>query len=520
MSQVQHSRFKWLLWLGAFSLLIVTGSSPAAETNLYATDHVLIRFKSGVRPQLNAASYQESLNSLLAPLGLPAGASLAEPEVSKLLRQKQSGGQKLSAASSVDLSRFFYLYLPPGMSVQQCLDALKNNPVVDYVEPDGIGTGGLVPDDPDFSLQWHHLNVTKPSASIHTPEAWDITQGSTNVLVAVLDTGLAADLVEFTNRVVPGYNFAYGNTNTADDYGHGTAVAGTLCANANNASFGAGVNWQCRLMPIKVLDSNNSGKYSWFAQGIDYAVAHGCKVINLSAGGTTSNSSVTISILNAISNGVIFVTITHNDSTGTIRFPGTITKCITVGATDQNDNRCGFSNYGPQIDLVAPGISIYTAGWLGTLQSWVGTSFSAPMVSGVSAMLAGLRPGIAQDEVNSLLCLGAEDQVGDATDTPGFDIYYGWGRLNAYNTVLLATTRIDMVQLTNGFPLLSWVSPANASNKAPYYVEYATALNGPWTTVTNSFSYQTNRTLWTDPAASSNNTARFYRVRIRSITSP
>ncbi len=496
-----------------------TGPSRAADTNLYATDHVLIRFKSGVRPQLSAVSYQETLDSLLAPLGLPAGASLTEPEVSKLLRQKQPAGQKLAAATGVDLGRFFYLNLPPGMSVQQCLDGLRNNPAVDYVEPDGIGTAGLVPNDPSFSLQWHHFNSTKPSASIHTPEAWDITQGSTNVLVAVLDTGLGADLAEFTNRVVPGYNFVSGNTNTSDDNGHGTAVAGVLCANANNGSFGAGVDWQCQLMPIKILDSTGSGTYSWFAQGIDYAVAHGCKVINLSAGGTSTNTSVSISILNAIASGVIFVTITHNDSAGTIRFPGRLNQCITVGATDQNDDRCGFSNYGPQIDLVAPGTNIYTAGIFGNLQNWWGTSFSAPMVSGVSAILAGLRPGIGQDEVNSLLCLGAEDLVGDANDTPGFDNYYGWGRLNAYNTVLLATTRIDSVQLTNGFPQLSWVSPSNASNKAPYYVEYATTLNGPWTTVTDSFSYQTNRTYWTDPAAGNNN-ARFYRVRIRSIPTP
>jgi subtilisin family serine protease len=135
---------------------------------------------------------------------------------------------------------------------------------------------------PVFSTQWHHRNGTKPSAAIQTPAAWDITQGTTNIIVAVLDSGLGVS-AEFTGRLVPGYNFAYGNTNTTDDHGHGSAVAGTLAANGNNGTVGAGVDWRCRIMPVKVLDSNNVGFYSDWAQAVDFAVNNGAEVINLSA---------------------------------------------------------------------------------------------------------------------------------------------------------------------------------------------------------------------------------------------
>jgi subtilisin family serine protease len=356
----------------------------------------------------------------------------------------------------------------------------------------------------------------KASASIETPLAWDITQGSSNVLVAVLDSGLSPS-AEFAGRVVPGYNFAYGTADTTDDHGHGTAVAGTVAATGNNATVVAGVDWHCRLMPVKVLNSANNGLYSWWAQGIDFAVNKGAKVINLSAGGSGSSTLLTSAITNAIAHGTIFVTITHNDGTGVIRYPGNLTNCITVGATDEHDRRTGFSNYGPEIDLCAPGTNIYTVSQAGTLTYWWGTSFSAPLVTGTCALLAALRPEISHDEARLLLCAGAEDGVGDATDTTGFDNYYGWGRLNAYNSLLLAQTRVDRVSWSNHVVRLSWPSPANASNKQPYQVQFKNTVTAAWTTATApaAFVYTTNRTSWsqTNIAAS----AQFYRVRLRPL---
>src|SRR5699024_6887825 len=113
---------------------------------------------------------------------------------------------------------------------------------------------------------------------------------------------------------------------------------------------------------------------------------------------------------------------------------------------DQLDRRWSSSNYGPSVDLVAPGVNIYTVSLSGTLNAWTGTSFAAPLVAGSCALLAALKPGLNQQQALQLLTLGAEDQVGEATDVSGFDNYYGWGRLNAYNSVLLAQTRFDTWQ--------------------------------------------------------------------------
>ena len=488
-----------------------------------------MKFKRSIAAKMKAPTLNEGLDELLSILALPQGTSLSEPAVNQVLYDQQSQRSD-DARTRVNLDRFLYLHLAPGMSLQECVRRVEHHPWVEYAEPDGIGTGGLIPNDPNFNSQWHHRNLAKPSASIQTPLAWDITQGSTNVIVAVLDSGLTPS-AEFAGRLVPGYNFAYTNANTDDDYGHGTAVAGVLAANANNSMLVAGVDWRCRLMPIKVGNSTNAGLYSWWAQGIEFAVSNGAKVINLSlprhslapltvnlsAGGRTSSRTLASAITNAIAQHVIFVTITHNDGTNVIRFPGSLTNCITVGATDAQDLRADFSNYGPQIDLCAPGTYIYTVGRTGTLTDWSGTSFSAPQVAGVCALLASLRPGISLDEARLLLCAGAEDGVGDATDTRGFDNYYGWGRLNAYNSLLLAQTRIDHAEWSNSMLYLSWPSPANASNKQPYEVQFKNVLTNAWITATDAgaFAYTTKRTFWSDTNAAVS--ARFYRVRLRAL---
>jgi hypothetical protein len=138
-------------------------------------------------------------------------------------------------------------------------------------------------------------------------------------------------------------------------------------------------------------------------------------------------------------------------------------------------------------------------------------------VAGVCALLAALRPVISQEEARLLLCAGADDTVGDATDTPGFDNYYGWGRLNAYNSLLLAQTRVDSAGWSNGTFRLSWPSPDNAGRKQPFEVQFVNRLAGAWTasTDTNAFTYGTNRTFWSTTNVAIATT--FYRLKLRRL---
>ena len=492
-------------------------AAPRPNLNC-ASNHILIRFKPSVRALLPDAAPTNQLSTMLTQLGLPRGAELRETALARRFRQKNTPNSR-RRHELIDPRHFLYLRLTADLTVAECIRRLENHPLIEYAEPDWIGHGTTtIPADPNFIDQWHHQNSIKPSASIQTPLAWDITQGSSNVLVAVLDTGLA-NLAEFTGRTVPGYNFAYGDSDTADDNGHGTEVASVLCASANNGFSGAGVDWRCRVMPVKVLDEWNTGFYSWWAQGIDFAVSNGCKIINLSAGGISFGRTLERAITNAIAHDVIFVTAAANNGSTDIGFPGYLNACITVGATDQNDYRAEFSDYGPELDLVAPGVDIATLGTTGGLELVSGTSFSTPMVAGVCALLAAVRPNLTQAEAHLLLSAGADDQVGGVTDTPGFDIDHGWGRLNAFNSLLLATMQVDQVRRTNGQIELSWISPPNASSRQPYQVEYKTALDAAWTPLTNSsgFRYDTGRAHWIDDGAGAGaaSSTRFFRVELR-----
>jgi hypothetical protein len=340
------------------------------------------------------------------------------------------------------LDRTYRFHVPEGADIEALVDVFNAIPGVEFAEPDYIGHGGLVPDDPRFDEQWG-LHQTS-DADIDAPEAWSITTGGP-VVVAILDSGVDSDHPDFAGKIVAGYDFVNDNDDPEDDHWHGTAVSSITMAATDNAEGMAGACWGCRIMPIKVINASNSGTYADWTDGAVWAVDHGADIINISAGGTAYSQVLLAGVAYAYDAGVIYVTISHNDAANSVRFPGRFRESITLGATNSSDERATFSNWGQRIDVVGPGVDILKAAMGGGYNLGDGTSFAAPFAAGLMGLMKTVNPAVGREEARHLIRSGAEDEVGDPLeDTPGFDQHHGWGRMNMERSLLAARSSMTL----------------------------------------------------------------------------
>ena len=304
---------------------------------------------------------------------------------------------KAVARASTSGSRLVLVSPQPGETVDDTVARLAADPNVEFAEPNT--TVHLTTTTPNDTL---YAGYQASLAQIGVPAAWDTTTGGAGVAVAVLDTGVDAAHTDLTGRVLAGYDFINNDANATDDHWHGTFVAGIIAANGNNAKGIAGICWSCNILPVKVLDQNGSGSMFTATQGIDWAVAHGAKVINMSFGGNAPDAALQTSINNAWAAGVVLVAAAGNDNGGPILYPAAATNVVAVGALDTDGvTRASFSNIGPQLAISAPGVGISSlacnCGTLspavkGTYISANGTSFASPEVAGVAALMLPTAP--------------------------------------------------------------------------------------------------------------------------------
>lgn len=309
--------------------------------------------------------------------------------------------------------------------------ALRNNPNIEFVDTDNATPPSLTPNDPNFPYQWHLTNIVAQTA-------WDTTNGSSTVVVGVLDTGVDGTVPDLSPNITPGTNAFDGGTNTTDVYaiyGHGTQVASIIGAVMNNAVGGAGVSGGVTLMPVRISDTNGYAYDSAVASGLVWSAARGCKVVNISY---ELSGSLTVSnacryfrnaggvVTMAAGNGGIVLTIPDN------------TNVLTVSGMNGNGTLATWSNRGKVIDVSAPGAGIYTVGRSNVYGAWSGTSYSAPIVAGVAALIWSVRPTATPAQVENIIMATATDM-----GTTGWDTSFGFGRVNAYNAVQAA--------LTNGY---------------------------------------------------------------------
>jgi hypothetical protein len=381
------------------------------------------------------------LKSELAEPSAPTGhasldTTLARFQVQSIVPLFDATRGDTALKRDLGLSRIYALTLPPSSDLQEALAAFSADPAVEYAEPDHIGFGAGLPNDTRFGDQWGLYNTGqyggKPDADIDAPEAWDISTGATSTILAIIDTGVDLDHPDLTGKIVPGYDFVYTDTIAQDDHGHGTHVAGIAAAVTDNGVGVAGVCPECRIMPLKALNSSNQGFYSWWASAIVHAVDDGADVINMSMGGISDSISLHDAVRYAYNADVPIVVAMMNVATSTEYYPAAFTETIAVGSTDRHDNRSSFSNYGGHIDLVAPGTSIWSTVWDDAYTTQNGTSMATPHVAGVLGLIRSIRPRYTINELRTILKTTAEDQVGPpGEDTGGWDPYFGSGRLNA-----------------------------------------------------------------------------------------
>jgi thermitase len=337
------------------------------------------------------------------------------------------------------------------------IESLQRSGQVAFAELDyaAYATDIVTPTDPGWINQWGPRQIDAPAA-------WTVVTGTSKIIIAIVDSGIKLDHEDLVARRwinsaeipgnyidddgngqiddVNGWHFyqrwtgttyvSAENANVQDDYGHGTHVAGIAAAAANNGTGITGVAPGARIMPIKVLDQFGTGWYSDIAAGIIYAADNGARVINLSLGGTADSQTLRAAVDYARSRGALVVAATGNTG-GAILYPAAYDPVLAVAATDQSDQIAYFSNRGPQVDVAAPGVDIYsTWPWVSGYFTKSGTSMAAPHVAGLAALIRSERPDLAVDQITQIITSTARD-VAD----PGWDAVTGWGRIDAFAAV-------------------------------------------------------------------------------------
>jgi len=301
--------------------------------------------------------------------------------------------------------------------------AYRSHSKVRCVEPDYVAGVVDVPNDPYFDND-HQWGMFKVKAA----EAWDITHGSSNICVAILDTGIDSSHPDLGAKVLAKKNFS--SSSTAEPVNdHGTHVAGIAAAITDNGVGVAGLGYNSSLMNVKVLDDDGTGYYSWIAQGIVWATDNGADVINLSLGGSSFSSTLEQAVDYAWNHGVVVVAAAGNDGSSGHIYPAYYDNCIAVAATDASDNLASWSNYGSWVDVAAPG-SAYSTKTDGQYGYMAGTSMASPHVAG----LAGLVFPVASDSNgNGRLNDEVRSRIEDGSDDVGINVAHG--RINAYGAV-------------------------------------------------------------------------------------
>jgi subtilisin family serine protease len=260
--------------------------------------------------------------------------------------------------------------------------------------------------------------------------------------VAVVDTGVQSDHPDLQGRLVKGMNIVDPSSPPEDDVGHGTHVAGIIAAQVNNNEGVAGLTWFTKIMPVKVLDSTGAGSTYSVAKGIIWATDHGANIINMSLGNYAEAAFLHDALKYAYEHGVILVAASGNDNTDRPGYPAAYPEVFAVSATDADESRADYSNYGDYIDVVAPGTSIPSTYPGSRYAALSGTSMASPHVAALASLVCAVNPDLTNEEVMELLRQTAKD-LGPS----GKDNDFGYGQIDVRSALQSASGMSNSLQL-------------------------------------------------------------------------
>ena len=420
-----HARVHWLiLILVSFGVVWLVASSPLADLEQSNFAKVAIKLQAPhsrgailmAMPDRILVKFKDSLSDT------KKNALLARHNLKEKMEIKQIGIKIIS--------------LSAGDTPEKASDALKQETdSVDFAEPDYAVEPSFIPNDPWFT------NWQKDKQQINAPLAWDDTTGVSNLVAAVVDTGVDCSHEDLAVDCIAGWNFYDNNTDTHDVVGHGTKVAGVLGALGNNGVGVAGAVWNSKIMPLRVSDASGLASYSLIARAVVYAADHGVKVVNNSydSGGSYTVRTAARYLKH---NGGLLVVSAGNS--GTLVSSRSTTDLVTVSAVDASDVFYSWSNFGNDIDISAPGCTGATTANGGGYESFCGTSNAAPEAAGVLMLIWSANPALSPDAAENVLFKSVKD-----LGTLGWDQYFGWGRIDAGAAVAMAK---DLITHTSGKP--------------------------------------------------------------------
>ncbi len=406
----------------------------------------------------------------------PAGTMLKAQNVTAQLNQafgqfKFTSAKNIFGSSPAEvkfgLNRMMLVHYSGNEDPLYASAKLKKLSYIEWAEPQYVRRVAVVPNDPGYSSEYY-------LALIQAEKAWDISEGDTSVIIGIVDTGvdwshpdLYANIWHNPNwqsdTQYPGDSIGWdfggngnGNLPTPDNNPiedspyHGTLVAGTADAVTDNGIGVAGIGFKCKIMAVKVaqanqIDPTSGDPYILYGfDGIKYAVDHGAKVINCSWGGGGYSQAEQDIIDYANSKGALVVAAAGNDGVSESFYPASYQHVLSVAATDQKDELAYFSNYGENIDVCAPGVSIFSTWQPNNYTTGDGTSFSSPLAAGLAALVFSHFPNYTPDQVAQQIRVNCDNI--DSINS-GFKYQLGGGRINAYKA--LSNTNAEAVRATD-----------------------------------------------------------------------